>query len=161
MAAGGLSSCAQVTGMRPLPGARRAVPTDRDRCRRVTHRARAARGCLLPLSFGEPAAAALSTGHWTVRWLSDCCAYRTGPSAEIELGTVETQRGARVRDCSPKLRTHRTDPLQSFGALQVPTLQDGRSIKTGWARSDGFGGEKPEVLLEHLARFLARASPTI
>ena len=50
--------------------------------------AKAASGCLLPLSFGGPATAAHTTGHWTVRWLSECCTYRTGPSAEIELGSV-------------------------------------------------------------------------
>jgi hypothetical protein len=50
-------------------------------------------GSLLPLIFAGPATAAGSTGHWTVCRLSDRCTYRTGPSAEIELGTVETQRG--------------------------------------------------------------------
>jgi hypothetical protein len=45
-------------------------------------------GCLLLLSFSDPAASARSTCHWTVRWLSDYCAYRTGLSADIGLGTL-------------------------------------------------------------------------
>ncbi|WP_457356051.1 M48 metallopeptidase family protein [Roseateles sp. P5_D6] len=46
--------------------------------------AASAPGWLLTLNFGGPATAAASTGHSTLRWLSDCCTPRTCPSSNVE-----------------------------------------------------------------------------
>jgi hypothetical protein len=89
----------------------------------------------LPLGFGDPAAAAGNTGHWTLRRPRERCTYRTGPSAEIELGTVGAQRGAWVSGCSREQRTHSTGQERSvtIGSIRVcgpPGDQDdGQSSK--------------------------------